>query len=628
MAQDSAVHNPKLDAALDAAKKGYVVFPAHNPTFEDGGVTACSCQDPKCNAIGKHPRFPGWQQQATKDEAQIREWWKRYPNANIATPTGAAFGLGVVDLDTGEAEDEANRLGYVQGGAVVKTGRGRQLHFDPNGRKIKNTSSEIASGLDTRGEGGLVILPGSIHYSGKSYEWEVEPNGHKPVAPEWMPERGVILKDASFDTAAALQGFDEGQRNSGAASLAGKLRNSGVPEDAARELVLKAARNSRPPLDDDEALAVLESIYSRYPAGDKEVSLSLSLNTEDTRDILRIKSFAELVPPNKPRSYVVGGLVPERFASAFYGDGGVAKSLNAMHLGQCVARGEEWLEHATKQMPVLYLDFELDEEEQARRGHEVAHGMGYTEPPTDIHYLCAAGATTRETFQAALDFCVEHGEGLLIVDSLGVALEGDAEASRDVLGFFRNVAGLFRAAGITVLLIDHQSKLQAGERYQNKTMFGSVYKSNMVRSVIQFETRDRAEGKLHLTLRHKKTNFGTLQNPFGARVVFEYDRTTIEYEELSAADLAEEGTMNSRDRVLKALEDLGTAYPEDIAEATGVARKTVKNALTALKNQGKVQLTGNTKGQAQEVSLASLPYKGQGHFIDRVQDPEDEWEDI
>jgi hypothetical protein len=53
-------------------------------------------------------------------------------------------------------------------------------------------------------------------------------------------------------------------------------------------------------------------------------------------------------------------------------------------------------------------------------------------------------------------------------------------------------------------------------------------------------------------------------------------------------------------------------YPADIAEATTLAPKTVKNKLTDLRKAGKVENTGNQAGQSMEVSLVSPTYKGRG----------------
>jgi RecA-family ATPase len=128
---------------------------------------------------------------------------------------------------------------------------------------------------------------------------------------------------------------------------------------------------------------------------------------------------------------------------------------------------------------VLYCDFELDAAEQRRRVMQLARGEGLKRVPDTFRYMSALGYSLREAFDAALAECKEHGVKLLILDSLGPALEGDAEAARDVIGFFQKRLEPFRAAGVTVLVIDHQSHLRSGQRYQDKSAFGSVYKTNL-----------------------------------------------------------------------------------------------------------------------------------------------------
>jgi hypothetical protein len=180
-----------------------------------------------------------------------------------------------------------------------------------------------------------------------------------------------------------------------------------------------------------------------------------------------------------------------------------------------------------------------------------------------------------------------------------------------VIGFYSRVMEPFRALGTGVFMVDHQAKLQAGERYQSKRAFGSVFKTNLARSVVQVEARDREEGRLAATLRQTKHNFGYRADPFGVVVEFSEEAITVSPEKLDPADLAEEGTLNSIDRVRLVLED-GPAYPTQIAEATGLAVKTVKNALTKLRKGGEVEATGNVEHQAEEVSLVSPSLKGQG----------------
>jgi len=318
------------------------------------------------------------------------------------------------------------------------------------------------------------------------------------------------------------------------------------------------------------------------------------LENKDGQPHLRSVQFNE-IPDPEPRHYLLEGLIPQGYPTLLHGDGGSAKSMLALSLGLAVAqRGRaemKWLGLGVGEVGVvLYLDFELDAAEQRRRVMQLARGEGLERVPDCFRYMSALGHSLRETFQAALAECKEHGVKLLILDSLGPAFEGDTEAARDVIGFFHRVMEPFRAAGVTVLIIDHQSHLRSGQRYQDKSAFGSVYKSNLARSVIQVEPFSREEGSLTVRLRQKKHNFGPLATPFGAKLEFGEERVTLHAEELDAADLAEEGTLNAADRLRFALQD-EPAYPEELAEDTGIHIKTVRNTLSKLRKAGEVERT-------------------------------------
>jgi predicted Rossmann fold nucleotide-binding protein DprA/Smf involved in DNA uptake len=74
--------------------------------------------------------------------------------------------------------------------------------------------------------------------------------------------------------------------------------------------------------------------------------------------------------------------------------------------------------------------------------------------------------------------------------------------------------------------------------------------------------------------------------------------------DLTPADLAQEATLNAEDRVAAALED-GPAYPDEIAENTGLARGTAKNKITALKKARRIEITGKTRSQMEQVRLVA-----------------------
>jgi hypothetical protein len=186
----------------------------------------------------------------------------------------------------------------------------------------------------------------------------------------------------------------------------------------------------------------------------------------------------------------------------------------------------------------------------------IAAGMK-TEVPEDLLYVSTLGARTHEAVEFALSACEEHGAVMLVLDSLGPAMVGDMAAARDVIEFHNRYIAPFKEVGATPLLIDHQARQQAGEGYQSKGAFGSAYKEHLSRSLIQVEAGDRSveQGTLNVRLRHKKTNFGALVDPFDVSLSFSDETIVASTRELTPADLAQEATLNAEERVIAALED-------------------------------------------------------------------------
>jgi Bifunctional DNA primase/polymerase, N-terminal len=85
--------NPRV-AALIYAGLGLPVL----PIFEMNGHR-CTCEKVNCASPAKHPRTSHGLKDATTDQRQIRTWWTRWPNANVAIATGATSGFVVLDAD-------------------------------------------------------------------------------------------------------------------------------------------------------------------------------------------------------------------------------------------------------------------------------------------------------------------------------------------------------------------------------------------------------------------------------------------------------------------------------------------------------------------------------------------------
>ena len=325
---------------------------------------------------------------------------------------------------------------------------------------------------------------------------------------------------------------------------------------------------------------------------------------DEARPKLSLVRFAEREAP-PAREFIVPDLIPRHHPTTLYGWGGTAKSLIAALLSMSVAGGREKFfgRDIAVHGPVMYLDFELDADEQHRRVMQLATGMKM-KIPEGLLYVSTLGVRTHEAVEFALSVCEEHKAVMVVLDSLGPAMVGDMAAAKDVIEFHNCYIAPFKAAGVTPLLVDHQARQQAGEGYQSKGAFGSAYKEHLSRSLIQVEAGDRGseQGTLNVRLRHKKTNFGALVEPFDVSLSFSDEMIVASMRDLTPADRAQEATLNAEDRAAAALEN-GPAYPDEIAEATGLARSTVKNKINALKKAGRVETTGEIRGQMEQVQL-------------------------
>lgn len=133
---------------------------------------------------------------ATKEVAEIRDDFARWPDSNIGIPTGAENRIFVIDVDTPAGHDRDGFASLAaleaQHGALPPTltaespSGSRHYYFNHPGYPVKNSASEIGAGIDVRGDGGMVIAPPSVKGKGQ-YKWS------DAVliadAPDWLLDR-------------------------------------------------------------------------------------------------------------------------------------------------------------------------------------------------------------------------------------------------------------------------------------------------------------------------------------------------------------------------------------------------------------------------------------------------------
>lgn len=137
----------------------------------------------------------------------------------------------------------------------------------PGDRNIRNSTGKLlGDGLDIRAAGGYVIVPPSMHPTGRAYQW-ADTTVRIADAPMWLLEMVTTPQRFALSPATEIGILRDGCRNDGLARLAGAMRRKGATRDQLEASLLEAnSRRCRPPLEDAEVLKIAASISS-YPVG-------------------------------------------------------------------------------------------------------------------------------------------------------------------------------------------------------------------------------------------------------------------------------------------------------------------------------------------------------------------------
>jgi len=413
----------------------------------------------------------------------------------VGIVTGAISRLVVIDCDSEKAAKRfTENYREAKDTLKVKTGRGTHFYFVWETGIRNDAGSLLGSGIDIRGEGGYVVAPPSVHADGKTYR---RIGKKKKVLP--LPEalQDALLRPKKeraksseqtyrepFDTAQALKGVPEGERDSTIFKLTCKLRRADVPQDFAERLVLDAARKCDPPFDEDLALEKVERAYETYlpieednemdsfrsnPKG--ELGNETNFNPVSAGDLLS-KELPEI--PWLWEPYIPTGSL---FLLVAYMK--VGKSTFAYALITSIAQGKPFMGGKTKKGGVLILAVEEHGRDVTRRLK--SFGM-QPEHPIHVHTGCLSN--NKKTLKAIREYVIANKIKLVLVDSLSrfwnVWDENDnARVTREV----SPLLDLARETGAAIGLIHHERK-SGGEGGRNirggSALFGLVDQALML----------------------------------------------------------------------------------------------------------------------------------------------------
>jgi len=225
----------------------------------------------------------------------------------------------VIDID-GVANpwlaNDADRLMELAACPLALTPRGgsHRVFRQPTGKQWRCTEGRLAAKVDTRADGGYIVVAPSVVEGGKGYEWAPgmeldEPPEKLSEPPDWLAQELDRLATSSPSLAhVAIPGGESnqipsGQRNSTLAKLGGGMRRQGMSRAEIVAALMQAnADRCTPPLSPREVERIATSIARYEP---DQVSVALAENHFD-------QMYAEAPAEDDGLANADPGAIPEQ----------------------------------------------------------------------------------------------------------------------------------------------------------------------------------------------------------------------------------------------------------------------------------------------------------------------------
>jgi hypothetical protein len=439
---------------------GWAVFPVHG--IIDG---ACDCARRDCGNPGKHPSTPHGLLDASKDQDVIRRWWQQWPAANIGLATGERSGVDVLDVDPRHYGNETlweleREHGELPATVMSLTGGGGCHLFFGHSPGLKSING-FAEGLDFKTNGGYVILPPSIHASGRLYEWEgaSRPSEIMPAAlPGWLQALAVGRKDSpgpSVPAKAVGAKILTGQRNQALTSLAGSMRRRGMAsEEIMAALAAVNERRCDPRLTESELRQIAESV-GRYEPGAQIGAQSAVPGGMSGAEVFNL--------PDREPVMVIGNTLYHGY-TLLAGRPKGGKSWFGLQIGLAVACGMPLPGAEGRSVSpgrVLYLALEDSPRRTSRRMHLL---LGNQNPGglENLNFTYLISPFARGGRKALDGAIAEQKPSLVVIDTLRAFMNG-GPAGDDVVGqeysFADSLHKLAAAHQTAILVLHHTNKL-------------------------------------------------------------------------------------------------------------------------------------------------------------------------
>ena len=487
------------EMAWDLWQRGLTVLPAH--------------------PIQKRPLVSWERYQVEEVSEDLMNYWTssaKFAECNWALVTGKEYV--VVDADSLDAMIWVdNNLPWTP--LKVKTSRGKHYYFRVNPHCPVKSSANPDSKLDVRGQGGIVIAPGSIHQSGKTYEIEMETGIDDPF-------EGIPIWDSTFQekieaenkptNVIAIHGAPtEGWHDRMIKEVASKVMRLYTDE----QILTEAPAWTEPGYTVEETLEEFQvaidgarrkyakEIERRQAKKEEEVAIA----TEARRAALAPRPFVMADPAAiPPRQWVYGRHYIRRFLSVTVAAGGSGKTALTLTEAIAMAAGKDILGTETLPRRVWVWNLEDPLEELQRRIAGICQHYRVRQEDFADRLFVNSGRDSKlliadsERGEAALtpavqeitQFIQEHNIDVIIVDPF-VSSHRLNENDNGQMDMVVKAWGQIADQGnCSVELVHHVRKAQAGQSATYGDARGASALTDAARHVRRLQRMTAEEARL------------------------------------------------------------------------------------------------------------------------------------
>lgn len=211
----------------------------------------------------KRPYMANWLQytrtRATKD--MVSNWFASLSGAGVGVVTGRISNMVALDVESWCPVPIDELLKKYPTQMIARSGGGGYHLFYQYPQNVGKVSNRVGifEGADLRADGGFLVLPPTMHQSGRRYEWVKRgPLGAFPTGLLDLQSRSPGQGEGWITE--ALRGVSEGGRNDTCARLAGYFFKKGLNSDIVEALLMEWNEKNDPPMPVREVRTTIKSI--------------------------------------------------------------------------------------------------------------------------------------------------------------------------------------------------------------------------------------------------------------------------------------------------------------------------------------------------------------------------------